>query len=74
LTSIFIFTWATTIWDVDDDTEGDEDGVPPGAEFVVEALGEFDGDGRFDIDSEGYSEFEGVFDAETPSVKELVGV
>lgn len=61
-------TSGTTIMDVDavKDTVGD--GVPPGADAVVDAEGEFDGLARFEDDSEGYFELDGELDADAPTV------
>jgi hypothetical protein len=42
-----------TIVDVEAVAEIEFDGVAPGAELVVDAVGEFVGDARLDIDSEG---------------------
>jgi len=63
-----------TIVDVDAVAEIEFDGVAPGAELVVDAVGEFVGDARFDIDSEGYVDCEGVIEAVTPRVLVVVGV
>lgn len=56
----------------DAEREGDDDGVPPGAEFVVDADGELEGEGKLEEDSDGYFELEAVFEADAPSVKSAV--
>jgi len=63
-----------TIFDVEAVAEIEFDGVAPGAELVVEGVGELVDEARFDIDSEGYADWDGVIDAVTPSVFVVVGV
>ncbi len=63
-----------TIVDVEAVAEIEFDGVAPGAELVVEGVGELVDEARFDIDSEGYADWDGVIDAVTPSVFVVVGV
>ncbi len=57
-----------TMVDVEAVAEMELDGVAPGAELVVEAVGEFVDETRFDMDSEGYVDCDGVIEAVTPSV------
>jgi hypothetical protein len=64
---------ATILEEVElNETVGDR--VAPAAELVVDAVGVFEGEARFDDDSEGYSEFDAVLDDEAPRVTAAVGV
>ena len=63
-----------TMVDVEAVAEMELEGVAPGAEFVVEGVGEFVDEARFDMDSDGYVDCEGVIEAVTPSVFVADGV
>jgi hypothetical protein len=67
-------TMDVTMVDVEAVAEIEFEGVAPGPELVVEGVGELVDDARFDIDSEGYADCDGVIEAVTPSVFVVVGV
>lgn len=73
-TVIGTLTRGMTICDAEAVIDGVVEGVPPGRERVVDAVGEFEGDGRLEADSEGYFELEGVSEGTAPIEMDAVGV